>query len=200
MRRTSTVTMYTAAVILTAAGILMAIVGDTWSGKSPLSPKLGINATQSPAPADVNLAERLGNVYTPASTVSPSISVFWVTKYTSCDHEIVREEEPEQIMIGKTLEQFARSYPDYEMSIAGGQIRMERSINQYCPDHYIIKSDSTGSIYVYRNMTGQDYLTMVTKVNFPADAVPDDYKPLLEEGMAFGSIEEIEGLIEDAES
>ena len=41
---------------------------------------------------------------------------------------------------------------------------------------------------------------MVTKLSLPAESIPPDYRPLLEEGMAFGSIEEIEGLIEDAES
>lgn len=201
MKRTSTVTMYAAAIVLSAAGILMAVVGDTWSGNSPKhGSTAGISASQSPAPAGVNLDERLGSTLSPSSIVASGTSIFWLTNYTACGHERVREEEPDQIMIGKTFEQFAQGYPGFTMVIEGTHIRMERIINQYCPDHYIIKSDTGGSIYVYRNMDGQDKLTMVTKLNFPAGAIPDDYKPLLQEGMAFGSIEEIEGLIEDAES
>jgi hypothetical protein len=72
--------------------------------------------------------------------------------------------------------------------------------DQYCPDHYIIKADDNGSIFVYRNMEGMDKLSAVMKMNFTTDDVPKDYRPLLKDGMVFDSVEEIEGLIEDAET
>lgn len=200
MRKTSTFTMYAAAVLLCVIGAVMAIAGDTWSGR-PIAPRLGstVEPARSPAPAGVNLGESLHNLE-PTTLVSESMSIFWVTNYTTCGHMKVREEAPDSRLIGKSLQEFAGYYPEYKMTLLNGNIRMERSITQYCPDHYIIKSDSLGNIYVYRNMGGLDKLTMVTKLAFPADSIPPDYRPLLEEGMAFGSIEEIEGLIEDAES
>lgn len=201
MRKTSTITMYVAAVILCVAGVAMAIVGDTWSGK-PILPNLTAPApgsAQSPAPVGLDLSERLGSVSI-TTRLKADTGIFWVITYTKCGHMKVRESVPDPALVGKTLKEFAGYYPEYTMKIESGSIRMERTYDQYCPDHYIIRSDGDGFIYVYRNMGGEDKLTMVTKLSFAADAIPPDYRPLLEEGMAFGSIEEIEGLIEDAET
>jgi hypothetical protein len=195
--------MYIAAIVLCVAGAIMAIAGDTWSGRQ-IVPRLGSTVgggpSPSPAPAGMSLDERLNGSLSPSAAVTDELSIFWATVYTKCGHMKVREAPPDLSMVGKTLEQFAGYYPEYKMTLESGNVRMERAIGQYCPDHYIIKSDGTGSIYVYRNMEGLDKLTMVTKLTFSADKIPPDYRPLLEEGMAFGSIEEIEGLIEDAES
>lgn len=199
MRKTSTFTMYAAAVLLCMAGAVMAIAGDAWSARSGPRPGGTTEPAGSQAPAGVNLGESLQSLQ-PSTLVAADMSTFWVTTYSACGHMKVLEEEPDSRLVGKTLEEFAGYYPDYKMSLVNGNIRMDRTIHQYCPDHYIIKSDGSGSIYVYRNMGGLDKLTMVTKLSFPIESIPPDYRPLLEEGMAFGSIEEIEGLIEDAES
>ncbi len=199
MRKTSTFTMYTAAVLLCILGTVMAIAGDSWSARNSL-PRLGsAEPAGSQAPAGVNLGESLQSPQ-PDLIVTDGMSVFWITTYSTCGHTMVREEAPDSRLVGKKLEEFAGYYPDYKLSLVDGNIRMDRTIYQYCPDHYIIKSDSTGSIFVYRNLGGLDKLTMVTKLSFPVESIPPDYRPLLEEGMAFGSIEEIEGLIEDAET
>ncbi len=199
MRKTSTFTMYAAAALLCVAGAVMAIAGDAWSARSRPRPSVTQEPAGSQAPAGVNLGESLQSVQ-PSTLVAADMSVFWVTTYSTCGHMKVLEEAPDSRLTGKTLTEFAGYYPDYKMSLVSGNIRMDRTIHQYCPDHYIIKSDGSGSIYVYRNMGGLDKLTMVTKLSFPVESIPPDYRPLLEEGMAFGSIEEIEGLIEDAES
>jgi hypothetical protein len=202
MRKGSTISMYAAAILLCAAGVAMAFVGDVLDGRMPKNPLLGSTidpSLQSPRPAGANMDERLNNV-TVSSIVTTDMRVFWITRYSRCGHEKVREEPPEARFTGMTVSDFSKYYPDCTLELEGGQIRMVRTIDQYCPDHYYIKSDDSGNIYVYRNMEGLDKLTMVMKLNFTTASVPQDYRPLLKEGMAFGSIEEIEGLIEDAES
>jgi hypothetical protein len=203
MRKHSTAATYIVASILCIAGILLAVAGEVRDGYTPFGPKLGSSAnadpSQSPVQAGVNMGEQLSDV-TKTGKIAADTSIFWVMRYTKCGHDKVRELAPDPGMIGKTLEEFAKAYPEYTLEMMGTSVRMVRVIDQYCPDHYIIKSDDDGGIYVYRNMEGLTKLTMVTKMNFTVDSVPQDYRPLLKEGMAFGSIEEIEGLIEDAET
>jgi hypothetical protein len=203
MRKGSRFALYAMATLLCMAGVAMSVIADVLDGRVPKDPRLGatigIDATGTPQPAGLSLDQTLNNV-SGSSKLTAGTRIFWVTRYTTCGHEKVREEPPEQSFVGKTVSEFASYYPDCKLEIEDGLIRMVRTVDQYCPDHYYIKSDASGNIYVYRNMEGLDKLTMVMKLNFTTEAVPQDYRPLLEEGMAFGSVEEIEGLIEDAES
>lgn len=200
MRRGSTITLYAAAIVLCAAGVVMSLVGDVLDGRMPKNPVLGSATDVAPQTAQPANANANQGIATASSVLTANTNVYWVTRYTKCGHEKVRIEPPEAGFVGMTISEFARYYPDCTLEIVGGQIKMVRTIDQYCPDHYFIKSDDSGNIYVYRNMGGLDKLTMVMKLNFTTDSVPQDYRPLLHEGMVFGSIEEIEGLIEDAET
>lgn len=203
MRRGSRITLYTAAILLCAAGVGMSIISDVLDGRVPNNPRLagtaGADATQQPLQAGVSLDQPLINV-SESSLLTDATQIFWVTRYTKCEHEKVRINLPEPGFTGKRISEFAAYYPECKLEVEDGQVRMVRTVEQYCPDHYFIKSDDSGNIYVYRNMEGLDKLTMVMKLSFTMEAVPQDYRPLLQEGMAFGSVEEIEGLIEDAES
>lgn len=196
-RRSSRITMYAAAIVLCVAGILCMTVSDAWAGKAPLSqgsPGYGGSAakgTPRPNAAAVNA---------PSGVITVETPIFWVTRYMKCNHEKVRQDTPDATMIGKTYAQFAANYPNFKLDAQNGVVRMVVEFDQYCPDHYIIKADDGGNIFVYRNMEGAGSLSAVMKMNFTADAVPKDYQPLLKDGMVFGSVEEIEGLIEDAET
>lgn len=204
MKRYRPIFFYTVAALLCAAGVLTAVVGETWAGRLPPAPETAAGASAAPeaTPAEVgkNLSEGMGGNGGASFVLPADIGIFWVTVYARCGHERVREEPPDPQMVGKTLGQFAACYPAYAMTVEGGHIRMSRTIDQYCPNHYYIQSDENGKIYVYRNLDGLDKLTIVKKLDFGVEKVPEDYWPLLAEGMAFGSIEEIEGLIEDAET
>ena len=204
MKKSTVVSLYVAGAMLCAAGILTAVIHEVWGGKIPLFPKLGvtapIGASANPQPVGANLGEQLPDVTAGSSIIREDMSIFWVSNYKKCDHQKVREMPPAPETIGWTYQKFAQYYTGYTMTPMGSNLRMERTIDQYCPDHYIIKSEADGYIYVYRNVDGQQDLTMLTKMSFTIDMVPEDYREMLKEGMAFGSIEEIEGLIEDAES
>jgi hypothetical protein len=196
--------MYITAAVLCAAGVLCAVVSDVWAGNPPFAPGSGQAANedtaQTPAPAAAGLDERLGATAVPDGVISAGTNIFWITRYTKCGHEKVRELPPEASMIGKTYAQFAQCYPKYRLETPNGTLCMVIEYDQYCPEHYIIKADDNGYIYVYRNMDGEDKLSAVMRMDFTTEAVPQDYRPLLKEGMAFGSVEEIEGLIEDAQT
>jgi hypothetical protein len=132
--------------------------------------------------------------------ITPDTSIFWVSRYSTCSHEKASEQSPESAEIGLTYQQFADKHPGYSLVVSSGVLRMERTVDQYCPDHYVIKSADDGTIFVYRNLDGNDRLTVVSKLGFTVAAVPDDYKQYITQGIAFGSIEEIEGFIESAET
>jgi hypothetical protein len=190
--------MYATAIVLCVAGMLCMVVGDAWSGKTPLSQGKGLvaNASTTNAPGQ----GKTSSANAPAGIITADTDIFWVSRYLKCGHEKVREEAPDETMIGKTYAQFAQNYPNYKLDVENGVVRMVVEYDQYCPDHYIIKADDNGSIFVYRNMEGMDKLSAVMKMNFTTDDVPKDYRPLLKDGMVFDSVEEIEGLIEDAET
>ncbi len=198
MRRGSRITLYTAAILLCAAGFAMSAIGEVLEGR-PRGGQPSASAGSTSRPDSIDVGGELPPV-SESSVLTEDSSIYWITRYTLCEHDKVRQEEPELEFIGKTVAEFAARYPDCKLETEDGIIRMVRTVNQYCPDHYYIKCDDSGNIYVYRNMEGLDKLTMVMKLAFSIEAVPADFQPLLREGMAFGSVEEIEGLIEDADS
>ena len=210
MKRGAQLSLIVAGAMLCAAGILTYVVHEVWGGKIPPFPKLGavqqLGAIEYPSstaplrPALANLGDTLQSAAPSDGIIREDMSIFWVTHYSTCGHEKVRELPPAPETIGWTYERYAQYYSGYTLSKLGSNLRMERTINQYCPDHYIIKSDDSGAIYVYRNVDGQDTLSQLARMSFTIDQVPQDYRQLLKDGMAFGSIEEIEGLIEDAET
>lgn len=204
MRMHSRFAMYAAVAILCAAGMLCAVVSDVWAGKSRLpgapGPTAEARATQTPLPANAKYNDPFGILSTPNGVIAADTSIYWVTRYKKCGHELVRERPPEARLSGKTYDEIAACYPSHKMEVVNGVVRMVTEYDQFCPDHYVIMADDNGAIYVYRNMEGRDKLTVVMRMSFSMDAVPPDYRPLLKDGMDFASVEEIEGLIEDAET
>ncbi len=215
MRKGKQVSLIVAGALLCAAGVLTAVIHEVWGGSIPLFPKLGVEpqlgalATAQPIPtgadatdqpAGANLGQTLPASTSATGVIREDMSVFWVTRYTSCGHEVVRERAPDPETIGWSYDRFAQYYPGYTMTPLGTNLRMEHAVDQYCPTHYIIRSDEDGAIYVYRNVEGEVTLTQLARMNFTVDMVPQDYRDLLKEGMVFDSLEEIEGLIEDAET
>lgn len=202
MRRGSRISLYAAAILLCAAGVAMSAIGEVLEGRpqgGQPAASAGVTPGNTSRPDSIDVGSNLPPV-SETTILTEDSSIYWVTRYTTCEHDKVRQEEPEPEFIGKTVAELAARYPDFKLETGDGIICMVRTVNQYCPDHYFIKCDDSGNIYVYRNTEGLDKLTMVMKLDFSIEAVPVDFQPLLREGMAFGSVEEIEGLIEDADS
>ncbi len=196
MKRRTALSLYAAAAILCVAGILTVVVNEVWKGR-PLLPE--------PTPTETAIPQPVGVITNPQGDPSQGVvtgdtSIFWITKFQACGHDRVSEQHPEPAEIGLSYQQFADRHPGYSLIVSSGVLRLERTVQTYCPDHYVIKSSADGTIFVYRNLDGNDKLTVVSKLGFGVDAVPQDYQQYIKDGIAFGSIEEIEGFIESAET
>ena len=198
MKKGTALAIYAAAAILCVAGILTAVVNDIWKGRQPYdNPQASPGATLIPRQIGMQLSPSSGST---EGVITAASSIFWVTEYKKCAHQKVSEKSPEQDTIGLTYQQFANRYPGYALVVSSAVLRMEHAVDQYCPDHYVIKSQDDGAIFVYRNLDGEDKLTVVSKLGLTMASVPDDYKQYIVDGIAFGSVEEIEGFIENAET
>lgn len=194
MQRRTALSLYAAAAILCTAGILAAVVNEIWKGQSILP---------QPTPTETGLPQQVGSITNPGASegvLTKDSSVIWATTYKACGHTKVTQESVEPADVGLTYQQFADKHPGWSLIVADNVLRMERTVDTWCPDHYYIQSASDGTIFVYRNLDGGDKLTVVSKLGFGVDAVPADYQQTIKDGIAFASIEEIEGFIESAET
>lgn len=194
MQRRTALSLYAAAAILCTAGLLATVVNTIWKGQS-LMPQ--------PTPTETGMPQQVGSITNPGAdqgALNKDSSVFWATTYKACGHTTVSQQGVDPTEVGLSYQQFADKHPGWSLIVANNVLRMERTVDTWCPDHYYIQSASDGAIFVYRNLDGGDKLTVVSKLGFGVDAVPKDYQQYVKDGIAFASIEEIEGFIESAET
>lgn len=192
--------MYVTASVLCFIGIILSIVGNTWNDQGSVFAQPGGKTTATP-PVTLSTITNLGISSTNDNDIiTKNTNVFWITDYSKGGKEVVVEDKADDSVIGDNYTQFAEIYPDYTLQDSDGRLCMVQTYDQYSPDYYIIQSDDNGDICVYRNLEGKDKLSEVMKLSLTINDVPKDYIPLIKEGMAFNSIEGIEGLIESAET
>ena len=132
--------------------------------------------------------------------LSDKSEVFQTLTYTRCDHVVTRRLTAPVELYGKTLDEVAALYPDWqitEFSAAG--VKMERKPDLFCPDHMVIMPDAAGFLCVYENKYG-DALALVRELQIPLSSLPSAVKEEAAHGVGFSTAEEMEMWLEGAES
>jgi len=125
--------------------------------------------------------------------------VQWEYYYTKCGHTENVTEEAENDMIGKTGEEIASIYAAELVSYEDDKIVLKKTINGYCPGHYILKK-SGDYISIYKSVSGSEELVLFMKTDVSFSLLSKDLKAEIEEGKAFDSIEEFEYFLEDIDT
>jgi len=142
------------------------------------------------------------NVTVPINQLSYPLlfRIHWVCKYEKCDHTVTFEENIEIEKDKISQEALIARFPDSTvLNLSNTEALMEKRIRQFCPQHFILKSDNN-SVGIYKNKVGTDILIKQQTLSVQNDHLDDELRKRIEEGIPFESLEEIEGFLEDIDS
>ncbi len=132
-------------------------------------------------------------------SILPETAVEVQYRFLLCGHTIEREETGGAFS-GLTLDEVRKTYPDVRAAaLEGNTALIERELECYCPAHYVLFSDELGHLLV-SHTTEPDFEEDVMTLKYDPTGLPSDVQVLLEEGIDFSSLEEINAYLEDVES
>ena len=76
---------------------------------------------------------------------------------------------------------------------------MERTLDLYCPEHYVLLPDDSGMLCVFQNRYG-DALALVKELNVSLTELPDAYQEELRPGKGFDTLDALTQWLESIES
>lgn len=142
--------------------------------------------------------EPVGQIGQPS--ILPSTTVDTTYYFLLCGHECNKEEVGGSL-IGYTLEDVTALWQDARVTTLNGeQAVIERELEQYCPKHYILQTKSDQMLDVLH--TDEQSLETSVLMTIPIDLtrVHDEVRALLDEGLVFDSLEQINAYLEDIDS
>ncbi|HWQ59107.1 MAG TPA: hypothetical protein VN540_08795 [Clostridia bacterium] len=153
----------------------------------------GLSAQEEPEPTEDSLSAD-----TPRdAVVAEDAKVEWLARFSACAHEVALEAPGGAA--GMTRQQLAAAYPDYAVEMFDVQfVRMAKSVEGYCPAHYTLTMGEDALV-----ITKTDLATLLPKevMRIIADtsALDENSLALLETGVTFDSLEDINAYLEGAE-
>lgn len=134
------------------------------------------------------------------TTLSENGELYQTLTYTRCSHVITRRLTAPVELYGKTLDEVAALYPDWQMTgFSAAQVQMERRMDLFCPDHQVIMPDGAGFLCVYENKYGEA-MALVKELQIPLASLPAAVKEEAQHGIGFSTAEELQMWLEGAES
>lgn len=92
-------------------------------------------------------------------------------------------------------------WPDAEvLELTGERARIRRERPGHCPDHYVLALTEEGRLTVTHTDENNPAEVTVSTLEYDPTGLPADVLAELREGIAFGSLAEINGYLEDVES
>ncbi len=125
-----------------------------------------------------------------ANVVGANTELRFRTTYTKCGHSMERKGIPRANEIGMNEIAFAACYTEWLLeSFSKEAAIFKRSLNTYCPHHYIIGIYGGNiAIFVY-NQDGEKILKEETDISI--SSLPPEDQALLQQGIVAGSEEEL---------
>ena len=120
--------------------------------------------------------------------------------YAPCGHELTRRQTLPSELAGKTRADLEAAYDLWQVtSFSPGEVTMERTLDLYCPEHYVLLPDDSGMLCVFQNRYG-DALALVKELNVSLTELPDAYQEELRPGKGFDTIDALTQWLESIES
>lgn len=135
-----------------------------------------------------------------ATKAGSDCAITQTIRYDRCGHEITRRQIAPMEVAGKTMSEVEPLYADWTITeFAANEIKMNRSLALYCPDHVVLMPDGTGMLCVFQNTYG-DALGLVRELGTPFDSLSSAMQEEVRPGLGFSSLSELESWLESAES
>ncbi len=132
--------------------------------------------------------------------IYPDTKVNVSYRFLYCNHTIEKDETNGELN-AMTLDEVREMWPDVRAAaMQGKEAIIEREIEAYCPEHYVLFNNEVGRLCV--SHTAEENLAeeAVTVLTYDTSELPKDVQELLYEGIVFSSLEEINAYLEDVES
>ncbi len=149
-------------------------------------------------PEDVPVeVQSVGKIGKPS--IIPATEVLVRYRFLLCGHTLEKDETGGEF-IGCTLEDITQKYADARvLELNNQKAIIERELERYCPDHYMLFMDNKGEICV-SNTAEEDYTKEVLQVlNFDAVGLDDEITAELENGVLLNTLEEVNSYLESIE-
>lgn len=120
--------------------------------------------------------------------------------YTPCGHHLTRRQSLPAELAGLSRSDLAAAYDAWQITaFSPAEVRMEQSLDMFCPDHVILMPDESGMLCIWQNKYG-DALALTRELGAALQDMPDDVQDELRRGKGFDSPEALEKWLESAES
>ena len=120
--------------------------------------------------------------------------------YAPYGHELTRRQTLPSELAGKTRADLEAAYDLWQVtSFSPGEVTMERTLDLYCPEHYVLLPDDSGMLCVFQNRYG-DALALVKELNVSLTELPDAYQEELRPGKGFDTLDALTQWLESIES
>jgi hypothetical protein len=109
--------------------------------------------------------------------LTPNTQLIFKTYFSSCKHTIEKAVQASDDEINMNEQQLKEKYPEWEIVFSPPIVELNRTVNTYCPNHYIISVDNGFiAIYVYDG-NGQKVIQEKTDISVTT-LTPEDQQAL----------------------
>lgn len=134
----------------------------------------------------------------PDALVAPGCKQARHTLYARCGHELLTRRDVPPQLVGMTRERAGEALSTLEggwqlTAFSPQKIETSRTLDLFCPAHWVLMMDENGETAVYRNTGG---LAMERLSASPVPAQDAQARALLRQGVAFDSLEALEDAAE----
>lgn len=153
---------------------------------------------KSETPAQTPIAEPVSQIG--EASILPDTEVTMRYTFLLCGHTL-EQHQTGGPLIGNTLEDITTSFPDARVQeLNGKRAIIERELERYCPAHILLFLDGAGNLCISHTDETDYEKDVVTTLTYDVSGLPEEVISLLEEGMVFDSLEQVNAYLEDVES
>ena len=137
-----------------------------------------------------------------AQSISPQegCQLLQTLSYARCQHSVVRRVTAPVEVHGQTLEQVQALYAEWSITaFSAKEIKMERRLQLFCPDHLVLMPDGAGMLCVFENKYG-DGMALVKELGIAVRDLPAAAREEAQAGIGFSTPEEMDMWLESVES
>lgn len=127
-------------------------------------------------------------------------SVVQNTTFSACGHTASHTVESSELSL-LDIQTIASQFPDSTVKKeTDGTIVVQKEVDGYCPEHFVLKCDDMGTLSVYKTNPQTAVSEEVQKLSNDVSLLENDLVAELENGLAFASMADIDVYLENIES
>lgn len=134
------------------------------------------------------------------ATLAPGATLDQTITYLPCGHVVQRRVEAPAELAGMDRKGIENALPDYRVTaFSGKEVTMQRDMNLFCPDHWVLMPDSQGELCIWQNLLGEE-MVRLRGLGITIADLPESEQNDVRIGKGFASAEALENWLEGVDS